>query len=65
MKKEYIKPECVIEEFMPISMLATSREEIGSDDTLGNQNDFNALNRRGNWGNLWEGGIAEKKGYRW
>ena len=54
-KKEYIKPEfaavCVVVE----SMLALSdnRENMGSNETPGTDDDFNAGAHRGNWGKLW------------
>ena len=54
MKKIYIKPECVVEELSPETMLAASRVEIGSNETPGTQDDFNANKRRGKWGNLWD-----------
>ena len=56
MKKEYIKPEfaavCVVAE----SMLAASdnRENMGSNETPGGPDDFNAGASRGEWGNLWQ-----------
>lgn len=54
MKKIYLKPECVVEELSPETMLAASRVEIGSNEIPGTQDDFNANNHRGTWGNLWE-----------
>lgn len=54
MKKEYIKPEMVIENLQPESMLAASSEGMGSNETPGTDDDFNAPGRRGSWGNLWE-----------
>lgn len=65
MKKAYIKPKIMIEDIIPLSMLAVSIENMGSNETPGTDDDFNAPGRRGNWGNLWGGGIAEKKGYSW
>ena len=56
MKKEYIKPEfaavCVVAE----SMLAASdnRENMGSNEDPGGQDNFNAGTSRGEWGNLWQ-----------
>ena len=58
MKKEYIKPEfaavCVVAE----SMLALSdnRENMGSNETPGDPDDFNAGVGRGEWGSLWKNG---------
>ena len=55
-KKEYIKPAIVVEEVLLESMLATSNssEGMGSNETPGTDDDFNAPGRRGSWGNLWE-----------
>ena len=54
MKKEYIKPESVMEIFLLESMLASSSEGMGSDERPGGDDDFNANGRRGGgWGNLW------------
>jgi hypothetical protein len=56
MKKEYMKPKvaavCVTAE----SMLATSdnRENMGSNETPGDDDAFNAGASRGEWGNLWK-----------
>ena len=56
MKKEYIKPEfaavCVVAE----SMLAASdnRENMGSNEEPGGQDNFNSGATRGEWGNLWK-----------
>ena len=58
MKKEYIKPNvaavCVVAE----SMLALSdnRENMGSNETPGGPDAFNAGAGRGEWGNLWTTG---------
>lgn len=52
MKKEYIKPEIVVEEFVSeIYMQSTSDDEIGQKPGEGIplSND-----RRGEWGNLWD-----------
>jgi hypothetical protein len=59
MKKEYIKPEFVAVCVVAESMLALSdgRENMGSNETPGDQDDFNAGAHRGTWGNLW----TEKK----
>ena len=56
MKKEYIKPEMVMEIVMLESMLASSpnTENMGTVETPGDQNDFNANDRRGTWGSLWD-----------
>ena len=53
MKKAYIKPKIMIEDIIPLSMLATSNEYMGSNETPGTDDDFNAPGRRGSWGNLW------------
>ena len=48
MKKEYVKPEMVMEEILLEAMIATSIEvEEGEDDGRG------ANDRRGGWGDLW------------
>ena len=54
MKKAYIKPKIMIEDIIPLSMLAVSSEHMGSNETPGTDDDFNAPGRRGSWGNLWE-----------
>ena len=57
MKKEYIKPEMVMEIVILESMFATSSdysEGMGSNETPGGPNDFNANDRRGTWGSLWD-----------
>ena len=56
MKKEYIKPEIVMEIFATDSMLALSTENMGSNETPGGQDDFNAGANRGEWGSLWKNG---------
>lgn len=57
MKKEYIKPEIITVNILPESMLALSNpsEGMGSNETPGGQDDFNANERHsGSWGNLWD-----------
>lgn len=54
MKRAYIKPEMTIEDIQPESVLATSNEYMGSVETPGTDDDFNANDRRGTWGNLWD-----------
>jgi hypothetical protein len=56
MKKEYIKPEIVMEVFATDSMLALSTENMGSNETPGTDDDFNSGVHRGEWGNLWKNG---------
>ena len=58
MKKEYIKPEFVAVRVVAESMLALSdnRENMGSNETPGGPDDFNAGAGRGEWGNLWNAG---------
>ena len=53
MKKEYVKPEMVMEEFMAeIAFLDAS--SIGGNDNETDDNDgFSANDRRGGWGDLW------------
>lgn len=55
MKKEYIKPEIVAVCVVAESMLALSddRENMGSNETPGTDDDFNVGAHRGNWGKLW------------
>ena len=55
MKKVYIKPEITMAFFVPDTMLVMSnnRENMGSNETAGGENDFNSGARRGEWGNLW------------
>ena len=48
MKKEYIKPELMVEELdTEVLMLALSGEEAEEQLSIGRNN------RRGTWGNLW------------
>ena len=56
MKKEYIKPDVVAEYVVVESMLALSdnRENMGSNETPGGPDDFNAGASRGEWGSLWK-----------
>ena len=56
MKKEYIKPNVVAVCVVTESMLALSdnRENMGTNETPGGPNDFNANDRRGTWGDFWE-----------
>jgi hypothetical protein len=56
MKKEYIKPDAVVEYVVAESMLALSdnRENMGSNETPGGPDDFNAGAGRGEWGSLWK-----------
>jgi hypothetical protein len=56
MKKEYIKPEIVMEIFATDSMLALSTENMGSNETPGTDDDFNSGVHRGEWGSLWKNG---------
>lgn len=56
MKKEYIKPEIVMEIFATDSMLALSTENMGSNETPGTDDDFNSGVHRGEWGCLWKNG---------
>ena len=56
MKKEYIKPKVVAVCVVAESMLALSdnRENMGSNETPGGPDDFNAGAGRGEWGSLWK-----------
>lgn len=64
MKKAYIKPEITIEDIEPESMLSASNDHMGSVETPGTDDDFNANGRRGTWGNLWAT-PDDTKGCRW
>ena len=51
-KKEYIKPELMVEVLETVEMIATSfalNEEGGNEESLSTGRG----NRRGQWGNLW------------
>ena len=51
-KKQYIKPELMVEEFETIEMMMVAsklQDEGGIEDSLSNGRD----GRRGQWGNLW------------
>ena len=51
-KKEYIKPELMVEVLETVEMIATSfalNEEGGKEESLSTGRD----GRRGQWGNLW------------
>ena len=52
-KKEYIKPEATVEDIQLQSMLALSNVGMGSNERPGTDNDFNANDRRGVWGDIW------------
>ena len=56
MKKEYIKPKVVAVCVVAESMLALSdnRENMGSNETPGGPDAFNAGANRGEWGSLWK-----------
>ena len=58
MKKRYIKPEGAAECVVAESMLAMSdnRENMGSNETPGTDDDFNSGVHRGEWGSLWKNG---------
>ena len=52
MKKQYIKPELMVEVLETVEMIATSfalNEEGGNEESLSTGRG----NRRGQWGNLW------------
>ena len=51
MKKQYIKPELMVEVFETVEMIATS---VAIDGTPGSeQMSIGRDGRRGQWGNLW------------
>lgn len=55
MKKEYLKPEIMMEIVMLESMLALSPDSMGSNEEPGGPDKFNAADRReGNWGSFWD-----------
>ena len=54
MKKEYIKPEIVVEQFMAeLAFLGGSDTDIEG-GSPGESGDPDANERRGGWGNLWD-----------
>ena len=53
MKKEYITPKIEIANFTPEVLLSGSKEMIGVNNNLGDDDDFNT-NRRKGWENFWE-----------
>lgn len=53
MKKVYIKPKCTIEE-VSLEPILLSTSSMGGNEKPGGPNEFNANDRRGTWGNLWE-----------
>lgn len=54
-KKEYVKPEMVVEQFMAeIAFLdASSGNSMGSGDEELGEDEIGANDRRGGWGDLW------------
>ena len=54
MKKEYIRPEIAMEVIITEYMLALSKENMGSNETPGGQDDFNISSSRGEWGTIWK-----------
>ena len=54
-KKEYVKPEMVVEQFMAeIAFLdASSGSSMGSGDEELGEDEIGANDRRGGWGDLW------------
>ena len=50
MKKEYIKPELMVEVIETVEMIATSMRMY--DDEVDTKNQL-STGRRGQWGNLW------------
>ena len=56
MKKEYIKPEVVMEVVVTEALLIVSdnRENMGSNERPGGPDEFNAGTSRGEWGSLWK-----------
>lgn len=58
MKKEYIKPEMMVEQFMAeVAFMIGSGEHEGNitgEDGKGDTSDFNSNHHRGSWGNLWD-----------
>ena len=56
MKKEYVKPETLLETVRTESMLAVSKESMGTVETPGGDDAFNSNAHRGSWGNLWDSG---------
>lgn len=58
MKKEYIKPEIAVEQFISeCYMFNTSNENEGNiagEGGEGNEGEYNTNSHRGSWGNLWD-----------
>lgn len=55
MKKEYLKPEIMMEIVMLESMLALSPDSMDNNEEPGGPDKFNAADRReGNWGSFWD-----------
>ncbi len=58
MRKEYVKPEMVVEQLISeIYMLGASNENeggISGEEGEGGTGDFNTNGHRGSWGNLWD-----------
>ena len=52
MKKEYIKPELMVEELATIEMIAGSLQ-YGEGDYDTSDKDNLSVGRRGKWGDLW------------
>ena len=52
MKKEYIKPEIAME-VITTGPIMLEISNMGSNETPGGQDDFNASSNRGEWGSLW------------
>ena len=53
MKKEYIKPEMVVEEILLESMMMSNSQTVNPD---GPGKPPRSNQRRGDWGNLWDQG---------
>ena len=51
MKKEYIKPELMVEVIETVEMIATSMRMY--DDKVDTETNQLSTGRRGQWGNLW------------
>ena len=53
MKKEYMKPEIAMEVIITESIMLEA-SSMGSNETPGGDDDFNASSSRGEWGKLWK-----------
>ena len=53
MKKQYIKPELMVEVLETVEMIATSNFDLNDTNGIEESLSNGRNNRRGTWGNLW------------